>query len=50
MTVLVMALVVLAALLPVAAGVWVALALMAALRHRTGTRIPPEGSPPADPA
>jgi len=48
MTALVMALVVLAALLPVAAGVWVAIALMAALR-RNGTRIPPEDSPPADP-
>ena len=37
MTALVMALVVLAALLPVAAGVWVALALMAALR-RNGSK------------
>lgn len=50
MTAFVMVLVVLAALLPVAAGVWVAIALMAALRDRNGARIPPEDSLPADPA
>ena len=36
MTAFVMIFVVLAALLPVAAGVWVAIALMVALRRRSG--------------
>ena len=37
MTVLVMVLVVLAALLPVAAGVWVAVALIAAIRENSSS-------------
>jgi hypothetical protein len=48
MTALVMALVVMAALLPVAAGVWVALALMAALRRNGRKRF--DKSSPSSPS
>ena len=50
MTVLVMVFVVLAALLGVAAGVWVAIGLMTALRSSNGAKTPEDTPPPPDPA
>ena len=42
--------VLLAALLTIASGVWVAVALMAALRAPNGAETPTEPAPPTDPA
>lgn len=41
--------VILAALLTIASGVWVAIGLMAALRSPNGAETPDESLPPSDP-
>ena len=50
MGVVLLIIVLLAAVLTIASGVWVAIGLIAALRHGNGVTPPPETPRPADPA
>lgn len=50
MEMVLLVIVLLAAVLTIASGVWVAIALMSALRYRNGKETPAESAPTAPPA